>query len=332
MLRRPVGAVAALWLLAAAAAAQDDERLFGDAGRPARAPRSAALLAPVEIGQSDGFNTLVFTPPLEGAQLLAPGRGLLFARAHASRTDAGEPGEPYRYDATFREARLQAALGVGGLGAPVEVRAGASFASLVGSERHVSGTFRDAPVLPGGWRESASLRRAWVGLKLGVLDAAPLDLELAATGWLKIGIDGDEHLTDTDGTEGGGALHATYAVRLGDDAVGPANVFVHAMVGGMLRKDQEALATRVRPSSGAVFGLAAVWRADDWPVALAVQCRGQVNAWQELDHFGSDPVSLQVGWRGWLGEGLIYEVGAGLAIERDVAAAWAVEVGVGWRF
>ena len=286
----------------------------------------------MEIGQSDGFNTLVFTPPLEGGQMLEAGRGGLFVRGHASATRAGDPGEPYRYEADFREARLQAALGVGGLGAPVEVRAGCSFAALTGSERHVSGTFRDAPVLSAGWRESPSLRRAWFGLKLAVLDAAPMDLELAATGWLKLGIDGDAHLTDTDGTEGGGALHATYALRIGADQVGPANLFIHAMVGGVVRKDQEALATRVRPSSGAVFGLAAVWRVEGWPVAVALQCRGQVNAWQELDHFGSDPVSLQLGLRGWLAEGLIYELGAGIGVEQDVGAAWAVEVGVGIRF
>jgi len=120
--------------------------------------------------------------------------------------------------------------------------------------------------------------------------------------------------------------------RIGADQVGPANLFIHAMVGGVVRKDQEALATRVRPSSGAVFGLAAVWRVEGWPVAVALQCRGQVNAWQELDHFGSDPVSLQLGLRGWLAEGLIYELGAGIGVEQDVGAAWAVEVGVGIRF
>lgn len=332
MLPRPLGVAAALALCAAGARAQDPASLASDAPRPARPARPAPLLAPVEIGQSDGFNALVFTPPLEGAPLLDPGRALLFVRWHTAQTRAGDLPEPYRYRATLREVRVQGAFGLAGLGAPVELRLGLSAAALTGSERYVAATFEDAAVVPAGWRESPSVRRGWLGLKLGVLDGVVPDLQIAVTGWLKFGVDGDEHLTDTDGTEGGGAVHATYAMRVGAEALGPPNLFVHAMVGGMLRKDQEALATRVRPSPGAVFGLAAVFRGDRWPFAVALQCRGQVNAWPELQHFGSDPVSIQLGLRGWLAEGLIYEAGVSMGIADDVSAAWAVELAAGMRF
>jgi hypothetical protein len=324
--------IVAVACLATTAAAQDVPGIAAEGTAGADPLRPAALLAPVEIGQSDGFNALVFTPPLEGAQMLVAGEALFFARWHTAEMATGELADGYRFRATLSEVRLQGALGVGGLGVPVEARVGLSAAALTGSERYVAATFRGGAVVPGGWEESPSARRAWLGLKFGLPDRAGLDLKLAVSGWLKLGLEGEEHLTDTDGVEGGALLHATYALRVGAEQMGAPNLFLHAMFGGVARQDQEALATRVRPNAGAVFGVAAVLRGESWPLALALQCRGQANAWRELEDFGSDPWSLQLGLRGWLAEGLIYEAGVAYGVADDVAAAWAIEAGVGLRF
>ncbi len=332
--------VFALGVLAASAAAQVPE-MDPDSTSIARPRTDRRLLVrrPLRIAHNGGFQSLVFTPPFESAEILPAGGGYTATHYQAARTDITTQGAN-TYRGTFHALDFSGALGITDRVGPIEAKFDLSVGRLAAADHEISATFEGAQVMPATWSSGATLRRAAVGLKIGMYDDRALELAVSVTGWAKLPIDGDEHLSDTGEAELGGVLQITHGMRVPADAEQP-NLFLHAQLGGMWRQNQDVFNTRVRPNGGVVWGIGAVAVLTDLPIALVVQAEGSSNAWEDLDDFNSDPVSLSLGTRIW-GEsegstrawydGVLLELAISFGFGDRNGADTAVTFGIGYHF
>lgn len=295
-LRRAFGALLALVALAVSASAQVPE--IDDGGRtPPRTDKRLLIRRPLRITHNGGWQGLVFTPPFESAESLPAGGGYLAAHYQAARTDITQEGANV-YRGTLHSIDFSGSIGITELAGPVEAKFDISLAQLAAANHEVSATYDGAQVVPGSWSGGASLRRAAFGLKVGIYDDRGLDLAVSTTGWAKLPIDGDDHLTDTGDIELGAVIALTHGLRVPADA-GEPTLFLHAQIGAMWRQNQDVFNTRVRPQGSAVWAVGAVALLPDHPVAFVVQAEGSSNPFVDLDNFNSDPITLSVGTRVW---------------------------------
>ncbi|MHC5018775.1 MAG: hypothetical protein ACYTGX_01430 [Planctomycetota bacterium] len=295
-LRRSAAAAALVAGLAASAHAQvpDIDPIDGPA------PRTDARLLvrrPLRIGHNGGFQSLVFTPPFESAEILPGGAAFLASHYQASRTSLRRQGANV-YRGTLHSLDFSGALGINDLGGPVEAKIDVSLAQLSAARHDVGATFEGAPVVRSDWSSAMRLRRAAFGLKIGIYDGRSPDLAVSTTGWAKVPIDGDDNLTDTGELELGAVIALTHGMRVPAGAAAP-SLYLHAQIGAMWRQNQDLFDTRVRPNSSAVWAFGAVVLLGDLPAALVAQAEGSANPFNELDDFNSDPATFSAGLRFW---------------------------------
>jgi len=334
--------LAAVGLLAAGAAAQVlDEPISTSTDRPTpRTDGKLLIRRPIRINLDGGLQSLVFSAPFESAEILPAGGGYVATHYQNSRTDLTTQGANV-YRGTFHTLDFSGAVGITDLAGPVEAKFELSFARLGAADHEISATHDGRQTVPARWRSGLSLRRAALGLKIGIYDDRALDLTVSMTGWAKLPLEGDENLTDTGEAELGGVVAISHGMRVPATVDAP-TLFLHAQIGAMWRKEQSVLGGGVHTNGGAIWGFGAVIVPPGWTAGLVFQAQGAGNAWEDLDDYNSDPAVGAVGARVWFDReegaerawyhGMMFEAAAAFGFANRNGPDTALTFGAGYHF
>ncbi|GEM_PF-3129641 len=290
------------------------------------------LSGPLACGHNDFLHHLVLLPPMEGFQIVEPGRFSLDLKLEAARASKDGEVEPIRFDASYLESVFR--LGYG-LSEDFEVRAGFNVGWFHPDDEEDSVRLvqEDQTVFPpDDFDPKPNIGDIDLGLKILSAFDPKNHLGLSTALTLKIPVSKNDFLTTGRGDF---AVHFMGTARFG---LGSGfHLFVHLNAGVSFFDEENVFPEKVYLSPSALYSASAVLPLDEEqcplgvPVAFLLQMQGHTNAFRKMDGLDSDPVVLHAGLR-LLALGWSLDMSAGYGLNETSAPDTVVTVTLGSDF